>query len=110
MNQYSWISVFKAISKQVRKYQNNQKKLIDFLLSADINVPMDENSEGVRENMVVLDPFSFIALALVGGDETRKKNFRNLLLEMKIVMEPPEDFCGVPSVQNQNAYLPPVSG
>lgn len=105
MEDYSWVKVFKAIGNKVANYQEDQKMLINFLNISGIKVPKDEKTEGMKSDMEVIDPFSFIALALVGGDDRKITNFKKLLLAMDLEIESPVDFMGAPSVQNQNAYL-----
>lgn len=105
MKQYSWISVFNAISEQVLKYRNNQEQLVDFLISAGVKMPMDGHSNGEMLKLKVIDPFTFIALALVGGEKTKKTHIKALLSVMNINMNSPDDFNGVPSVQAQRAWL-----
>jgi len=105
MKKYTWIPVFKALSEEVAKRKNDQIGLINFLIDSGVNVPDDKFSGGTKGRLQAIDPFTFIALAIKGGDDSRKEHLNKILLFLGINMDVPDDFLGVPSVQSQQAWL-----
>ena len=105
LEKYTWIPVFQEIAQKLLDFRSKQSQLVDILLNAGVDIGEDTQADGVKEVLAEIDPFTFLALGIKGGDEKRQGHLRKILDQMEIGIDVPKDFFGVPSVQSQSAWL-----
>lgn len=105
VEKYTWVPVFRAIAMKLPEFRNKQKELIAILHKSGVKVGKDESVDGVKVDLKEIDPFTFIALSIKGGEKLRQGHLKVVLKQLGVNLAVPTDFCGVPSVQSQVAWL-----
>lgn len=60
MSKYSWVPVFKNVCRWIADYENKQQELVQILREIGVDKGLeDELSDGSRESLKVIDPFTF---------------------------------------------------
>ena len=105
MGQFEWINFYKEFAKELLKYKNNRKAVIDNVVKvykeANINLPTLE-----RDNKLVdIDPFTVFGLFNKSSlkETNRKKIIAGLASAFNISTPIPESFDSIPTLNNQNA-------
>lgn len=110
MAQYTWIPAFKALTRWIGNYEDRQPELIEILRKLGIEKGlMDENAAGEKVPLEEIDPFTFFAIFMKYGEETRKRIFAELIDLIGLDAPPPTDFSGVPSAQPLKVWLFPYA-
>lgn len=110
MEQYTWIPAFKALTQWIKDYEDRQPELIAILQKLGIEKGLtDENEAGEKVPLQEIDPFSFFAIFMKYGEDTRKKLFKELIELIGLDAPPPSDFSGVPSAQPLKVWLFPYA-
>lgn len=108
MTQYTWLPVFKAISKWLNDYEQRQPELIKILRKVGVdNGLTDKNKKGEITPLKKIDPFTFFCMFMKFGEENRRTMLNNLMKIANINIEPPTDFSGVPNTDPRKVWLFP---
>ena len=105
MAQYEWIPFYKEMAQSLLQYREDREKLIqiikDVYAETKINLPTLE-----QENKIVdIDPFTVFGLFNKSSmrEEKRRKILETLAQKIGISRPLPQNFDGVPVLNNQNA-------
>jgi AAA domain (dynein-related subfamily) len=109
-NKFKWTSLYKLIAKEVLKYRNNQKFLIEILLEIrkqGFPLYILDDKNGVL--VTTMDPFTFFS----SFNRSIKSETRFSIIQVicrKLGMDPPEnqEFNGIPSIDARNSYFLPM--
>ncbi|MFJ5331510.1 AAA family ATPase [Pectobacterium versatile] len=108
MSKYSWIPVFKNVCNWIADYENKQQVLVQILREIGVDRGLeDELSNGDREPLKVIDPFTFFATFMKYGAVKRTELFAALLKRAGLPISAPSDFNGVPNAQPLKVWLFP---
>lgn len=108
MTNYSWIPVFKKVCNWIADYENKQQVLLQILREIGVDKGLeDEPSDGDREPLKVIDPFTFFATFMKYGVVKRTELFAALLKRAGLPIPAPSDFNGVPNAQPLKVWLFP---
>lgn len=108
MDKYTWLSVFQAVSKWLKGYEQRQPELIKTLRKLGIDKGLtDVNKKDEDTPLKSIDPFTFFCMFMKFGEEKRKKMFHDLIDITNLNVEPPSDFSGVPNTQPLKVWLFP---
>ena len=108
MSEYSWIPVFKSVCSWIADYENKQQELVQILREIGVDKGLeDELSDGSRESLKVIDPFTFFATFMKYGVVKRTELFAALLKRANLPISTPSDFNGVPNAQPLKVWLFP---
>ncbi|EMV2955945.1 TPA: AAA family ATPase [Klebsiella pneumoniae subsp. pneumoniae] len=108
MSKYSWVPVFKKLCIWIAGYENKQKELVQILREIGVDKGLeDELSDGNREPLKVIDPFTFFATFMKYGVIKRTELFAALLKRADLPISAPSDFNGVPNAQPLKVWLFP---
>lgn len=108
MSKYSWIPVFKNVCNWIADYENKQQVLVQILREIGVDKGLeDELSDGDREPLKVIDPFTFFATFMKYGVVKRTELFAALLKRAGLPISAPSDFNGVPNAQPLKVWLFP---
>ncbi|HEO9725178.1 TPA: AAA family ATPase [Klebsiella aerogenes] len=108
MSEYSWIPVFKSVCSWIADYENKQQELVQILREIGVDKGLeDELSDGSRESLKVIDPFTFFATFMKYGVVKRTELFAALLKRANLPISAPSDFNGVPNAQPLKVWLFP---
>jgi len=109
--QYSWVPFYEELAGKLVLYRDRQSELIDFLeglrrLGIPISPLEDKDKNGKQFLMRELDPFTFFATF---NRKIKAENRIRIAQEMKkffsIEAEPPQDFTGLPVVNNMMSWF-----
>jgi 5-methylcytosine-specific restriction enzyme B len=110
MSNYSWLPVFKEMSDWLVGYEGRQEELVQVLRDIGVDKGLeDELSDGSKEPLHVIDPFTFFATFMKYGEGKRKTLFENYIKLVGLPVDPPQDFSGVPSTQPLKVWLFPYA-
>lgn len=108
MSKYSWVPVFKNVCRWIADYENKQQELVQILREIGVDKGLeDELSDGSRESLKVIDPFTFFATFMKYGVVKRTEFFAALLKRANLPISAPSDFNGVPNAQPLKVWLFP---
>jgi len=108
VSKYSWIPVFKNVCNWIADYENKQQVLVQILREIGVDKGLeDELSDGDREPLKVIDPFTFFATFMKYGVVKRTELFAALLKRAGLPISAPSDFNGVPNAQPLKVWLFP---
>ena len=105
MGQFEWVIFYKEFARELLKYKNNRKAVIDNVLKvyqeANINLPTLEKDN----KLVDIDPFTVFGLFNKSSlkEANRKKIIAGLAAAFDITTPIPEVFDSIPTLNNQNA-------
>ncbi len=113
VNQFTWIPIYQELADKLAGWENRQPELISFLeelrTQGFVVTPLnDKDSDGARFLLKEIDPFTFLGVfnRRVGYDQrltilSQMKQFFELQSEL------PEDFNGVPVLNNMKSWFFP---
>lgn len=108
MSNYSWVNTFKAVSDWIANYEDRQPELVQILRDIGIEKGLeDELTNGSSIPLTVIDPFTFIATFMKYGATKRIELFSALIDRIRISIQTPTGFDGVPSAQPLKVWLFP---
>jgi 5-methylcytosine-specific restriction enzyme B len=111
MPKFSWIPIYQKIAQEILKYENNQKGLIQLIIQLQNHgLPTislkDKNAKDEEIPLKEIDPFTFFATWNRGiTDENRNKIISELQRLLNITINLPEDYSGIPVVNNQQSWF-----
>ncbi|MBC7878560.1 MAG: AAA family ATPase [Anaerolineales bacterium] len=112
-NQFTWIPIYQELAKELVNWQKRQNELISFLeqLRADGHVitPLNDKDEnGFRFLLKEIDPFTFFGVfnRRIGYDQ-RLSILSRIKQHFKLKSDLPEDFNGVPVLNNLTSWFFP---
>lgn len=105
-NSFSWIPFYQELAEKLIEYKDNRKPLVDFVYSADgLLTYVDYLHNEDKTKFVDIDPFSFFAIFNRQiSDDNRKAIIILIKKHFGIKAEIPEDFAGIPVVNNQRSF------
>ncbi len=113
INQFTWIPIYQELAHKLAGWENRQPELISFLeelrtLGYVVTPLHDKDGEGARFLLKEIDPFTFFGVfnRRIGYDQrtlilSQMKQFFGLQSEL------PEDFNGVPVLNNMKSWFFP---
>src|SRR5687768_15477744 len=110
-NQFTWIPIYQELADKLATWQDRQGELITFLedLRAQeyvITPFLDRDEDGARFPLREIDPFTFFGVFNRG---IKKEQRIAILAEMKKFFDLqnalPEDFAGIPILNNQSSWF-----
>ena len=113
MPKFTWIPIYRDIAQKLLQYENNQKGLIDIIIQLQsLGLPTialkDINKQGEEFTLKEIDPFTFFAIWNRGiTDTNRAKIISELQQLLNISPNIPDDFSGIPVVNNQQSWFFP---
>lgn len=108
MSEYSWVPVFKKVGNWIADYENKQPELVKILREIGVDKGLeDEFSNGRKELLKEIDPFTFFATFMKYGIAKRTELFATLLSKIGLTIPAPRDFNGVPNAQPLKVWLFP---
>ncbi len=113
INHFTWIPVYQELAKQLTGWENRQEELISFLeeLRAEgyvITPLQDKDADGARFLLKEIDPLTFFGVfnRRIGYDQ-RLAILSRMKQHFGLQSEPPEDFNGVPVLNNMRSWFFP---
>jgi len=113
INQFTWIPIYQELAHKLAGWENRQQELISFLeelrTQGFVVTPLhDKDGDGARFLLKEIDPFTFFGVfnRRIGYDQrtlilSQMKHFFGLQSEL------PEDFNGVPVLNNMKSWFFP---
>lgn len=105
-NRFSWIPYYHELAEKLLEYKDNRIPLIKFVYSNEgllTNVEYLHNEDNTHFHDI--DPFSFFAIFNRQiSDDNRKEIIIRIKKYFGIKAEIPEDFAGIPVVNNQRSF------
>jgi 5-methylcytosine-specific restriction protein B len=113
INQFTWIPIYQELADKLAGWENRQQELISFLeelrTQGFVITPLyDKDGDGARFLLKEIDPFTFFGVfnRRIGYDQrtlilSQMKQFFGLQSEL------PEDFNGVPVLNNMKSWFFP---
>jgi 5-methylcytosine-specific restriction protein B len=110
MPDYSWVATFKALADWLAGYETRQAELVQILRDIGIDKSLeDEQADGSRIGLTVIDPFTFFATFMKYGVGKRQQLFATLFSKIGLDAVAPTGFDGVPTAQPQKVWLFPYA-
>ena len=113
VNQFTWIPIYQELADKLADWENRQPELIAFLeelrTQGFVVTPLnDKDSDGARFLLKEIDPFTFFGVfnRRVGYDQ-RLTILSQLKKYFELQSELPEDFNGVPVLNNMKSWFIP---
>lgn len=108
MKKYSWCLFYNLLAHKLLDLKNNRTHLIEIIKSvfseADLKLPTLEKDN----NIIDIDPFTIFGLFNKRiTDANRKKILSNLAVKLNVGEMIPDDFSGIPVLNNLNATFYP---
>ncbi len=103
---FSWILFYEELANKLLPYENNQKKLVDFLIKAGVKPSTlhDQKEKGKRIPLEEIDPFSFFSHINKHGKEKRLNILKEMASLLNISIPIPIDIDGIPVAYAQNTF------
>lgn len=111
IDQFTWIPIYQELADELAKWQDRQSELIAFLegLRTDglvITPFIDKDNGGSRFLLQEMDPFTFFGVFNRGiSYDQRFAILTRLKLFFELKNELPEDFNGIPLLNNQKSWF-----
>ena len=108
---FSWIPIYRELSKKLMTYERRQGELIAFLekLRAEglpITPLKDRTKSGSRSLLKEIDLFTFFGVFNRGiTDENRRAILDKCRTEFGLAEKLPDDFNGIPVLDNRNSWF-----
>lgn len=108
---FSWIPIYRELSKKLMAYERRQDKLIAFLekLRAEglpITPLKDRTKSGSRPLLKEIDPFTFFGvLNRRITDKNRRAILDKCRAKFGLAEKLPDDFNGIPVLDNRNSWF-----
>jgi 5-methylcytosine-specific restriction protein B len=108
---FTWIPIYEETASELVDWENRQTELISFLeqLRADglkITPLTDQDEEGARFLLKVIDPFSFFGVFNRGIKNEQRLNILAAVKKLfGLKSELPTDFAGIPVLNNQRSWF-----
>lgn len=105
-NKFTWMPFYQELAEKLIEYKDNRKPLVDFVYSADgLLTYVDYLHNEDKTKFIDIDPFSFFAIFNRQiSDDNRKAIIILIKKHFGIKAEIPEDFAGIPVVNNQRSF------
>lgn len=101
---FKWVSFYMAFASKLVEFKNNRKELIEKIQKVYKNIDMKLPRLGINNVPSDIDPFTVFGLFNKGiSDNNRKKIIQGFILEFRIGAEVPNDFWGIPVLNNMMA-------
>jgi len=110
---FSWVPIHREAIHRILEHRQNQKELLTILhemAQQGLNVInlQDKGADGQAIPLAEIDPFTFLASFNRGvTDENRRKNWRFLKTRWNLKSPIPNDFNGIPTLNNMRCRLMP---
>ena len=110
---FSWIPIHREAIHRILEHRQNQQDLLTILREMDqqgLNVIylQDKGADGQTIPLAEIDPFTFLASFNRGvTDENRRKNWGFLKTRWDLKSPVPNDFNGIPTLNNMRCRLMP---
>lgn len=111
IDQFTWIPIYQELADELAKWQDRQDELIAFVegLRSDglvITPFVDKDNDGGRFLLQEIDPFTFLGVFNRGVSyDQRFAILTRMKLFFELKNELPEDFNGVPLLNNQKSWF-----
>ena len=113
VNQFTWIPIYQELAEKLSGWENRQPELISILeelrLQGHVITPLnDKDGDGARFLLKEIDPFTFFGVfnRRIGYDQ-RLAILSQLKQVFELTNELPEDFNGVPVLNNMKSWFIP---
>lgn len=110
---FTWIPIHREAIHRILEHRQNQKELLTILREMEqqglkvISLD-DKGADGQTIPLAEIDPFTFLATFNRGvTDENRRKNWGFLKARWGLKSTVPDDFCGIPILNNMRCRLMP---
>ena len=110
---FTWIPIHREAIHRILEHRQNQKELLTILREMEqqglkVISLQDEGADGETIPLTEIDPFTFLASFNRGvTDENRRKNWGFLKTRWDLKSTVPDDFSGIPILNNQRCRLLP---
>src|SRR5215208_497313 len=108
---FTWAPIYAELAGELRKWENKQAELISFLeelrTQGFVVTPLhDKDVDGARSLLNEIDPFTFFGVfnRRIGYDQ-RLAILKQIKAHFKLQRELPEDFDGVPLLNNMRSWF-----
>ena len=103
-NSLTWIDFYTEFADKLRGYRHKRPELIEHFKTVFSNLDMKFPKVEADDSVVDLDPFTIFAFFNKGiTDTNRKRIISEVKKEFGVESDVPEDFLGIPVVNNQSA-------
>jgi 5-methylcytosine-specific restriction protein B len=107
MSKFTWIPIYQEMATKLLSYKNRRTELIEILVSVykeiEMKFPIIERDKTIVEDIC---PFTVFGLFNKGiTDENRIKIITNLAKRLNVNSDIPQDFDGIPIMNNLNAWF-----
>jgi 5-methylcytosine-specific restriction endonuclease McrBC GTP-binding regulatory subunit McrB len=97
---FTWLPFFQEMAQWILAYRNRQNELCDILRKIGFEGNLEDEVNGVRESLQVMDPFTFFAFFMkIKNEQNRIAYFTKFKEASGLKSQIPADFNGVPSAQ-----------
>ncbi|HXQ33343.1 MAG TPA: hypothetical protein VN843_04910, partial [Anaerolineales bacterium] len=113
VNQFTWIPIYQELADKLAGWENRQQELISFLeelrTQGFVVTPLnDKDGDGARFLLKEIDPFTFFGVFNRRiGYEQRLAILSQMKQYFELSSELPEDFNGVPVLNNMKSWFFP---
>src|SRR5215207_9058689 len=111
ISNFTWMPIYQELAEKLKDWEDRQEKLISFLeeLRAQgfVITPLnDKDGNGARSLLKEIDPFTFFGVfnRRIGYDQ-RVAILRQIKTYFNLQNELPEDFDGVPLLNNLRSWF-----
>ncbi len=111
LRNFTWIPLYQELARELTRWENRQEQLISFLeelrTEGFVITPLyDKDSDGARSLLREIDPFTFFGVFNRRiGYEQRVAILAQIKTYFKLESELPEDFDGVPFLNNMKSWF-----
>ncbi|WP_312652073.1 AAA family ATPase [Proteiniclasticum sp.] len=104
-NQFSWVVFYKEFCNKLLTYKENRKELINIIKSVYKDIEIELPKLEADNKIVDIDPFTILGLFNKSSmkHENRVKIVSKFAEKLKLSTSVPDNFDGVPTLNNQNA-------
>lgn len=110
---FTWIPIHREAIHRILEHRQNQKELLTILREMEqqglkVISLHDKGADGQTIPLAEIDPFTFLASFNRGvTDENRRKNWSFLKTRWGLKSTVPDDFSGIPILNNMRCWLMP---
>lgn len=110
---FTWIPIHREAIQRTLEHRHNQQELLTILREMEqqgltVISLEDEGPDGQTLPLEEIDPFTFLASFNRGvADENRRKNWSYLKERWGLKSGVPDDFTGIPTLNNMRSWLMP---
>jgi 5-methylcytosine-specific restriction enzyme B len=113
---FSWIPIHREAIHRILEYRQNEKELLTILREMEqqglkVISLQDKGADGQTIPLAEIDPFTFLASFNRGvTDKNRRENWNFLKTRWGLKAPVPDDFTGIPVLNNMTSRLFPYAG